>query len=62
MYTNWPQAGDSVLGLANAKYKDFGVYSEAAEAKVAAGFASFTVFDGKTHTLGTIMSETDQNK
>ena len=53
VYTNWPQAGDAVLGFANAKYKDFGVYSEAAQAMVTAGFASFTVFDGQnTYTRG----------
>ena len=47
VYTNWPKAGDAVLGFANAKYKGFGIYSEAAEAIVTAGFASFTVFDGQ---------------
>ena len=47
VYTNWPQAGDAVLGFSNTMYKGFGIYSEAAEAMVTAVFASFTVFDGQ---------------
>ena len=47
IYTNWPQAGDAVLGFANAKYKGFAVYSDAAEAMITAGFSSFTVYDGQ---------------
>lgn len=47
VYTNWPQAGDAVLGFANAKYKGFGIYSDAAAAMVTAGYAAFTVYDGK---------------
>lgn len=47
VYTNWPQAGDAVLGFANAKYKGFGIYSDAADAMVTAGFAAFTVYDGQ---------------
>ena len=47
VYTNWPQAGDAVLGFANAKYKGFGIYGDAADAMVTAGYADFTVYDGQ---------------
>lgn len=47
VYTNWPQAGDAVLGFANAKYKGFGIYSDAADAMVTAGYADFTIYDGQ---------------
>ena len=47
VYTNWPQAGDAVLGFANAKYKGFGIYSDAVDAMVTAGYADFTIYDGQ---------------
>ena len=47
IYTNWPQAGDSVLGFANAKYKGYITYSEAKSAMESAGFYDFRVFDGQ---------------
>ena len=47
VYTNWPQAGDAVLGFANAKYKGFEIYSDAADAMVTAGYADFTIYDGQ---------------
>lgn len=47
VYTNWPHAGDSVLGFAKAKYKGFETYTCAADAMVIAGFSDFTVFDGQ---------------
>ena len=47
VYTNWTRASDAVLGFANAKYKGFGTYSEAASAMDCAGMMSFYVYDGQ---------------
>lgn len=47
IYTNWPQAGDSVLGYANAKYKGYITYDEAKLAMESSGFEDFNVFDGQ---------------
>lgn len=43
VYTSWPQTGDSVVGFAQAKYKGYCTYSEAASAMLAAGFSEYTV-------------------
>ena len=47
VFTNWPQAGDAVLGYATAKCKGYEIYSDAANAMITAGHESFTIFDGQ---------------
>ena len=59
VYTSWTQAGDSVLGFAQAKYKGFCTYSEAASAMVAAGYSDYSVFDGN-NTYSKVEYEQDK--
>ena len=47
VFTNWTRASDSVLGFAQAKYKGFCTYSEAAAAMECAGMTTFCVYDGQ---------------
>ena len=52
-------AGDSVLGFAQAKYKCFCTYSEAASAMVATGYSDYSVFDGN-NTYSKVEYEQDK--
>lgn len=47
VYTNWPQAGDAVIGFAKAKYKGFITYSEARNAMEIAGIQEYKIYDGQ---------------
>ena len=47
VFTNWTIASYSVLGFAQAKYKGFCTYSEAAAAMEFAGMTAFCVYDGQ---------------
>ena len=48
IFTNWTQAGESVLGFGNTKYKGYITYSEAKSTIVSAGIIEYDVFDGQT--------------
>ena len=47
IYTSWTQAGDAVLGFANAKFKGFITYTDARSAMETAGYVHYKIFDGQ---------------